>query len=274
MALRAECAKLLGYKTYAEYSARRDDGEDAGRGARPARSGVAEPARASARGARRAAGPRARRRRQLRDRGMGLALLRREGAPGALRSRRSGDAALPTLDNVIAAAFDSRVAAVRPQASRSCSDAPRYHKDVRVWEVTGERGKHVGMFLRRLFRAALEAVRRLDVELPLAVEARTGRRVRPIIVNVMNFRVARTASRHCCRFDDARTLFHEFGHGLHGLLSDVTYPSISGTSVARDFVELPSQLYEHWLTGAGGAGAVRAPRTRRASRCRRSCWSA
>jgi peptidyl-dipeptidase Dcp len=47
--------------------------------------------------------------------------------------------------------------------------------------------------------------------------------------------------------DDARTLFHEFGHGLHGLLSDVTYPLISGTSVARDFVELPSQLYEHWL---------------------------
>jgi peptidyl-dipeptidase Dcp len=48
--------------------------------------------------------------------------------------------------------------------------------------------------------------------------------------------------------DDARTLFHEFGHALHGLLSDVTYPSVSGTSVSRDFVELPSQLYEHWLT--------------------------
>src|SRR5690606_17975984 len=48
-------------------------------------------------------------------------------------------------------------------------------------------------------------------------------------------------------FDDARTLFHEFGHALHGLLSDVTYPMISGTSVARDFVELPSQLFEHWL---------------------------
>jgi peptidyl-dipeptidase Dcp len=49
-------------------------------------------------------------------------------------------------------------------------------------------------------------------------------------------------------FDDARTLFHEFGHGLHGLLSDVTYPSISGTNVSRDFVELPSQLFEHWLS--------------------------
>ena len=47
-------------------------------------------------------------------------------------------------------------------------------------------------------------------------------------------------------FDDARTLFHEFGHGLHGLLSNVTYPLLSGTSVASDFVELPSQLYEHW----------------------------
>ena len=56
-----------------------------------------------------------------------------------------------------------------------------------------------------------------------------------------------TASRRCSSFDDARTLFHEFGHALHGLLSDVTYPTISGTNVATDFVELPSQLYEHWL---------------------------
>ena len=77
-------------------------------------------------------------------------------------------------------------------------------------------------------------------------EARTAT-VRPLIVNVMNFAKAPTASRRCLSFDDARTLFHEFGHALHGLLSDVTYPMISGTSVATDFVELPSQLYEHWL---------------------------
>jgi len=71
--------------------------------------------------------------------------------------------------------------------------------------------------------------------------------VRPIILNVMNFARSAEGEPALLSLDDARTLFHEFGHGLHGLLSDVTHPSISGTSVTRDFVELPSQLYEHWL---------------------------
>ena len=71
--------------------------------------------------------------------------------------------------------------------------------------------------------------------------------IRPIIVNVMNFAKAPAGEAALLTFDDARTLFHEFGHALHGMLSNVTYPSISGTSVARDFVELPSQLFEHWL---------------------------
>jgi peptidyl-dipeptidase Dcp len=64
----------------------------------------------------------------------------------------------------------------------------------------------------------------------------------------MNFAQASEGEPTLLSFDDARTLFHEFGHGLHGLLSDVTYPSIAGTAVSRDFVELPSQLYEHWLS--------------------------
>jgi peptidyl-dipeptidase Dcp len=64
---------------------------------------------------------------------------------------------------------------------------------------------------------------------------------------VMNFAKGGEGEPTLLSFDDARTLFHEFGHGLHGLLSDVTYPMLSGTSVARDFVEFPSQLYEHWL---------------------------
>jgi peptidyl-dipeptidase Dcp len=71
--------------------------------------------------------------------------------------------------------------------------------------------------------------------------------VRPLVVNVMNFNKAAEGEPTLLSFDDARTLFHEFGHGLHGLLSDVTYPLISGTGVETDFVELPSQLYEHWL---------------------------
>jgi peptidyl-dipeptidase Dcp len=71
--------------------------------------------------------------------------------------------------------------------------------------------------------------------------------VRPIIVNVMNFAKGAPGEPSLLSIDDARTLFHEFGHALHGLLSNVTYPSVSGTSVERDFVELPSQLYEHWI---------------------------
>jgi len=67
-------------------------------------------------------------------------------------------------------------------------------------------------------------------------------------------------------FEDARTLFHELGHGLHGLLSNVTYPTVSCTSVLTDFVELPSQLYEHWFEQARGAEEIRAPSPPPASR--------
>jgi peptidyl-dipeptidase Dcp len=74
-----------------------------------------------------------------------------------------------------------------------------------------------------------------------------GKDVRPIVVNVMNFAKGAPGEPTLLSMDDARTLFHEFGHALHGLLSDVTYPTVAGTSVERDFVELPSQLYEHWL---------------------------
>jgi peptidyl-dipeptidase Dcp len=68
-----------------------------------------------------------------------------------------------------------------------------------------------------------------------------------VVINVCNFAKPATGAPALLSYDDARTLFHEFGHALHQMLSDVTYESISGTSVARDFVELPSQLYEHWL---------------------------
>jgi peptidyl-dipeptidase Dcp len=71
--------------------------------------------------------------------------------------------------------------------------------------------------------------------------------IRPVVYNVMNFSKPSPGTPALLSFEDARTLFHEFGHGLHGLLSNVTYRSIAGTSVATDFVEFPSQLYEHWL---------------------------
>ena len=71
--------------------------------------------------------------------------------------------------------------------------------------------------------------------------------VRPIVLNVCNFSKPAAGEPALLSFDDARTLFHEFGHALHGMLSDVTYPLLAGTAVPSDFVELPSQLYEHWL---------------------------
>jgi peptidyl-dipeptidase Dcp len=78
-------------------------------------------------------------------------------------------------------------------------------------------------------------------------QERLAGEVTPIVVNVMNFSKGGEGQPSLLSFDDARTLFHEFGHGLHGMLSDVTYPLLAGTGVVRDFVEFPSQLYEHWL---------------------------
>lgn len=92
---------------------------------------------------------------------------------------------------------------------------------------------------------ACPALGRLDER--LSRPAKLGEDVRPIIVNVMNFAKPPAGENALLTLDDVRTLFHEFGHALHGMLSNVTYPSVAGTSVARDFVELPSQLYEHWL---------------------------
>ncbi len=120
-------------------------------------------------------------------------------------------------------------------------DVPLYHKDCRAWEVT-RHGKHLAVFIGDYFARGSKrsgawcSAMRAQAMFP---EAQT-----PIVVNVCNFAKGDPA---LLSYDDARTLFHEFGHALHQMLSDVTYESVSGTSVARDFVELPSQLYEHWL---------------------------
>jgi peptidyl-dipeptidase Dcp len=125
-------------------------------------------------------------------------------------------------------------------------DLVLYHPDARAFEVSDAAGRHVGLFIGDYFArpskrsgAWMSSFR--------SQENLTGE-VRPIIVNVMNFAKGAEGVPALLSFDDARTLFHEFGHGLHGLLSNVTYPLLSGTSVAGDFVELPSQLYEHWLS--------------------------
>ena len=124
-------------------------------------------------------------------------------------------------------------------------DVPLYHPDVRAWEVRRD-GAHVAVFLGDYF--ARPSKRSGAWCSAMRSQQKLGGDVRPIVVNVCNFAKGDPA---LLSYDDARTLFHEFGHALHQMLSDVTYPSVSGTSVARDFVELPSQLYEHWLEVPG-----------------------
>lgn len=153
------------------------------------------------------------------------------------------------LDKMIEAAFDTanRLFGV---TLREHPDATAYHPDVRVFEVLDADGRRRAVFLGDYFArpskrsgawmSGFQDQHKLDDE-------GDGGQI-PIVINVMNFAKAPPGEPVLITMSDARTLFHEFGHALHGMLSDVTYPSISGTSVSRDFVELPSQLYEHWLT--------------------------
>jgi peptidyl-dipeptidase Dcp len=125
------------------------------------------------------------------------------------------------------------------------TDVPVWHGDVRVWQVQGSDGAEIGLFFGDYF--ARPSKRSGAWMTTLRDQERLAGDIRPLIVNVCNFARGAPGEPTLLSFDDARTLFHEFGHALHGLLSSVTYPSISGTNVASDFVELPSQLYEHWL---------------------------
>jgi len=120
-------------------------------------------------------------------------------------------------------------------------DLPLYHPDCRAWEVTRD-GRHVAVFIGDYF--ARGSKRSGAWCSSMRGQAKLPQVQGPVVINVCNFAKGDPA---LLSYDDARTLFHEFGHALHHLLSDVSYESLSGTSVARDFVELPSQLYEHWL---------------------------
>ncbi|WP_397595496.1 M3 family metallopeptidase [Silanimonas sp.] len=124
-------------------------------------------------------------------------------------------------------------------------DLPVYHPSVRVWEVKDAAGQHVGLFYGDYFArqgksggAWMSSYR--------AQEKFDGA-VTPHIVNVMNIPAAPEGEIATISLDDAITLFHEMGHGLHGLMSDVNYPSLAGTAVSRDFVEFPAQILEHYV---------------------------
>jgi peptidyl-dipeptidase Dcp len=243
LALREESARLLGFATFAAYRLE-DSMAKTPEAVRGLLERVWKPARARA----------------LSDRDALQALVAEEGANFALapwdwryyaeklRQRRANfdDAAIKpylALDHMIEAAFDcaSRLFGL---SFAERTDIPVWHPDVRVWEVKDRAGRHQGLFYGDYF--ARPSKRSGAWMTSLRDQQKLDGEVAPLIVNVCNF--AKAAAGQPCLLspDDARTLFHEFGHGLHGMLSDVTYPSLSGTSVFTDFVELPSQLYEHW----------------------------
>lgn len=125
-------------------------------------------------------------------------------------------------------------------------DAPKYHPDVKVFDVKDDKGEHLAVFMTDYFTrpskrqgAWMEELKTSWVNPDATVE-------RPIIYNVGNFAPPTADAPALLSIDDVQTMFHEFGHALHGMLSRVRLKSQSGTSVDRDFVEFPSQFHEHW----------------------------
>ncbi|MDB5502369.1 MAG: peptidase, partial [Tardiphaga sp.] len=241
--LREETAKLLGFPTFAAYRLE-DSMAKTPEAVRGLLERVWKPARARA----------------MADRDALQQLIAEEGGNSELaawdwrfyaeklRQRRANfdDAAIKpylSLDNMIAASFDTatRLFGVTFEERK---DVPVWHPDVRVWEVKDARGKHKALFYGDYF--ARPSKRSGAWMTSLRDQQKLDGDVAPLILNVCNFSKGTDGQPSLLSPDDARTLFHEFGHGLHGMLSDVTYPSLSGTSVFTDFVELPSQLYEHW----------------------------
>ncbi|HET9595642.1 MAG TPA: M3 family metallopeptidase [Anaeromyxobacteraceae bacterium] len=121
---------------------------------------------------------------------------------------------------------------------------PVYHPDVRVWEVTDRGGKHVGLWY---FDPYARPGKRSGAWMNAYRDQQKLEGVTTIVSNNANFVKGKPGEPVLISWEDARTLFHEFGHALHGLASNVTYPTLSGTNVARDYVEFPSQLLENWL---------------------------
>ena len=242
LALRAERAALLGYASFADFKLETEMAKTPAR-VRDLLMQVWAPAKAAAEA----------------DAKVLEAMLRADGVAGPLEpwdwryyseKRRKAEHDLDEavlkpylqLDRMIEASFTC--------ANRLFGldfaplDAPMYHPDVRAWQVT-RNGAPVATFVGDYFARASK--RSGAWCMAMRSQKRLDGDTKPIVVNVCNFAKPSGKSPALLSYDDARTLFHEFGHALHQMLSDVTYESISGTSVARDFVELPSQLYEHWL---------------------------
>ncbi|MDE6306577.1 MAG: peptidase M3, partial [Muribaculaceae bacterium] len=125
-------------------------------------------------------------------------------------------------------------------------DAPKYHPEVNVYDVTDSNGDHVAVFMTDYFP---RASKRQGAWMSIFKEASTkadGTSDRPIVYNVGNFSKPTADTPSLLTLDEVETMFHEFGHGLHGMLTRARYKCQAGTNVDRDFVELPSQIHEHW----------------------------
>jgi peptidyl-dipeptidase Dcp len=130
---------------------------------------------------------------------------------------------------------------------KPAANVPVYHPDVRVWEVTDRKtGRHVGLWYFDPY--AREGKRSGAWMNAYRSQERLDKEVTTIVSNNANFVKGKPGEPVLVSWDDAETLFHEFGHALHGLSSNVTYPTLAGTAVSRDYVEFPSQLLEHWLS--------------------------
>ncbi|HRH89343.1 MAG TPA: M3 family metallopeptidase [Rubrivivax sp.] len=152
------------------------------------------------------------------------------------------------LPRVVQAAFDcaQRLFGLRFTPR---DDLPVYHPDVKAYEVRDATGRVIAIFLQDNF--ARTSKRSGAWMSTLRLQSRNepgGGSALPVVLNNNNFAKGAPGAPTLLSLEDARTLFHEFGHGLHGMLSDVTYERLSGTQVLKDFVELPSQLFEHWIT--------------------------
>ena len=241
--LRAERAKLLGYDTYADY--RLDDQmAKTPQAARKLLDEVWGRARAKAAAERDAL------HKMITEEGGNFALAPHDWRYYAEKLRKAkydlDEAEIKPyfqLDKMVEATFEA--AGRLFGLSFTPVSVPLYHPDARAWEVNDKSGAHVGLFIGDYFARGSKHSGAWMTS--LRDQEKLSGDIRPVILNICNFSKPAAGEKALLSFDDARTLFHEFGHALHGLLSNVTYPLLAGTSVPSDFVELPSQLFEHWL---------------------------
>ncbi len=243
VSLRAESARLIGYDTFADYRLADQMAKTPG-AARELLENVWTRARAKALAERDAM------QKIIAEEGGNFALAPHDWRYYAERRRKAefdlDEAEIKPyfqLDKMIEAAFES--ARRLFGLTFTPVDVPLYNEDARAWAVKDAEGEDVALFIGDYYARGSKHSGAWMTS--LRDQEKLNGDIKPIVLNICNFSKPAANEPALLSFDDARTLFHEFGHALHGMLSNVTYPLLAGTEVSSDFVELPSQLYEHWL---------------------------